>query len=55
MEKLNSKEYELLLDLIEKEKESIRKESYSNQEVAEKYHALGIISVKLYTQSKLDL
>lgn len=54
MEKLNQKEYDLLLDLIKKEKDSIRKESYTNEEVAERYHALGIVSVKLYTQSKLE-
>lgn len=54
MEKLNSKQYEILLDLIEKEKEIIRKDSYVNPDLADMYHELGIISVKLYSQLKLD-
>ncbi len=54
MEKLTKQEYQMLLDLIEKERDSIRQASYTNEEVAEQYHTLGIISVKLYTQLKLE-
>lgn len=54
MDKLNKQEIQLLLDLIENRKDSIRQDSYTKEEVAEEYHSLGIISVKLYTQLKLE-
>lgn len=54
MEKLTQEEYNLLSDLINKERDSIRKESYTNENLAERYHVLGIISMKLSTQSKLE-
>lgn len=54
MEKLSQEEFEKLLTLVEERQDLIRKESYSNENVAEEYHSLSMISIKLETQKKLS-
>lgn len=54
MEKLTRKEYQSLISLVEEKQESIRKESYTNKEVANEYYNLSFIRIKLETQLKLE-
>lgn len=53
MEKLNTKEFEVLLELVEEKRSSIRKESYYNQDVRKKDVDLEFISIKLNTQKNI--
>ena len=54
MKALTKKEYQILLDLIEKEKYGLEKDIATSEKVKETYHALNLISVKLYTQQLLN-
>lgn len=53
MEKLNKKEYKILINLVEAKRESMRKESYSNVKVRDEFDDLAMILIKLNRQSKL--
>lgn len=53
MEKLNPKELEVLLELVEEKRSSIRKESYYNQDVRKKDIDLKFIFIKLNTQKNI--
>lgn len=50
MEKLNKDDLINLIKLIDFERNSIRKESYSNEDINKRYVELGFIRVKLNTQ-----
>lgn len=52
MEQLTAKDYKLLIELIEKEKDSIHKEAIHNKELREKEIELDFIKIKLDTQLK---
>lgn len=52
MEKLTRKELELLIELIQKEKESIHTKAIQDKELREREIELDFISIKLNTQLK---
>lgn len=53
MEKLTIKELYELIILIESRQYKIRKDSYTNEKLAEEYNNLNFILVKLKTQLKM--
>lgn len=52
MEKLTRKEYELLIELLEKEKESIHKKAITDAGARERELDIDFITIKLNTQLK---
>lgn len=54
MEKLTTQEYKAITSIIKKEQDSIRKESYTDRSVAEKYHQLTFIIIKLNAQMEIN-
>lgn len=54
MEKLSREEYDQLIQLVDSRRDSIRQKSYSDPEVYEEYVDLGMISIKLNSQKKIN-
>jgi hypothetical protein len=52
MEKLTRKEYQLLLELVQREKESIHQKAIQDAELREKEIELDFIKIKLDAQLK---
>jgi hypothetical protein len=50
MEKLTVKEYKYLIKVITDEMDLIRKDSYTNEKIADHYHDLSFIEMKLDIQ-----
>lgn len=53
MEKLTRKEYQILLELIENEKNEIHQQAIHNKELREKEVDLDFISIKINSQLKM--
>ena len=54
MEKLSREEYDQLIQLVESRRDNIRQKSYSDPEIYEEYVDLGMISIKLNSQKKIN-
>ena len=54
MEKLTRKELELLIELLEQEKQAIHKQAISDAELRAREIDLDFISIKLNSQLKLE-
>ena len=50
MQELTLEQYEKLINLVDAKIDSIRKSSYSDETVADEYHELGFIKIKLDAQ-----
>lgn len=54
MEKLTIQDYNLLLELVEKEKESIHQQAMQNKELRTRELELDFIKIKLNTLKKIE-